>query len=140
MYMLGDLGLAARRAAAVSTRTKTPAPESAETPAAAIGPDEQQPVRRRRQAKSTMLGRGYEYMDLEDEGESVATVAASDRGSGTQGFAGTSTKADAGRAAGLTTLNDGAFGGGPRMPMVPGTWSGKPTPPPDPADGSASHT
>ena len=43
-------------------------------------------------------------------------------GAGPQGFAGTATKTGAGRAAGLTTLADDAFGGRPRMPMIPGTW------------------
>ncbi|MGO9155804.1 hypothetical protein [Mycobacterium sp.] len=41
---------------------------------------------------------------------------------GPQGFAGTATKTGAGRAAGLTTLADDAFGASPRMPMIPGTW------------------
>lgn len=67
-----------------------------------------------------MLGRGHEYMDLEDEGELVG--GASTTGAGPQGFSGTATKAGPGRVAGLTTLADDAFGGGPRMPMIPGTW------------------
>jgi PPE-repeat protein len=75
-----------------------------------------------------MLGRGYEYMDLEDDDDSagsepVGAVAASGTGTGTQGFAGTAAKSGAGQAAGLATLADDAFGGGPRMPMIPGTWS-----------------
>ena len=53
-------------------------------------------------------------------------VAASTTGAGPQGFAGTATKT--GRAAGLTTLADDAFGGGPRMPMIPGTWDTDPPP------------
>ncbi|TVS84844.1 PPE family protein, partial [Mycobacterium helveticum] len=43
-------------------------------------------------------------------------------GAGALGFSGTAHKDDALRAAGLTELAGGEFGGGPRMPMVPGTW------------------
>jgi PPE-repeat protein len=76
-----------------------------------------------------MLGRGYEYMDLEDlqnDAEPVGAVTASATGAGPQGFAGTATKTGARRAAGLTTLADDAFGSGPRMPMIPGTWGADP--------------
>ena len=61
----------------------------------------------------SVIGRGYEYMDMEP----------SDTGAGTPGFAGTAAKAEAGPAAGLITLADDGFGGRPRMPMMPGTWS-----------------
>ena len=47
---------------------------------------------------------------------------ASGAGAGTLGFAGTTRKGNAFRAAGLTELTDGEFGVGPRMPMMPGTW------------------
>jgi PPE-repeat protein len=82
-----------------------------------------------------MLGRGYEYMDLEDEDTSAGSerfaAAASVQGAGTQGFAGTAAKTGAGQAAGLTTLDDDALGGSPRMPMMPGTWGAESEPPPD---------
>ena len=65
-----------------------------------------------------MLGRGYEYMDLEPE----PTVVPSDRGAGPLGFSGTGAKETATAAAGLTTLADDEFGGGPHMPMMPSTW------------------
>ena len=65
-----------------------------------------------------MLGRGYEYMDLEPE----PTVSPSDRGGGTLGFPGTDTKETGTAAAGLATLADDEFGGGPKMPMMPGSW------------------
>ncbi|CNG90697.1 PPE family protein [Mycobacterium tuberculosis] len=67
--------------------------------------------------------------DAEDTGDLVGAVAASATGAGPQGFAGTATKAGAGRAAGLTTLPN-EFGSGPRMPMIPGTWDTE-TPPDD---------
>ena len=47
---------------------------------------------------------------------------ASDQGAGNLGFAGTAAKEAAVKAAGLTTLAGDEFGGGPRAPMLPGTW------------------
>jgi PPE-repeat protein len=52
----------------------------------------------------------------------VGSAVASEQGAGTLGFAGTTPKDAAGPAAGLITLPGEAFGGGPRMPMMPGTW------------------
>jgi PPE-repeat protein len=77
--------------------------------------------------------RGYEFMDLdpdskaepdrfEDPVTSASSAVASGQGAGTLGFAGTSRNDTATRAAGLITLADDDFGGGPRMPMVPCTW------------------
>jgi PPE-repeat protein len=51
-----------------------------------------------------------------------ASVLASDRGAGPLGFVGTVHKDTAAQAAGLATLSGNGFGGGPSMPMVPGTW------------------
>lgn len=51
-----------------------------------------------------------------------ASVLVSDRGAGSLGFAGTVQKDAAARAAGLATLSGNGFGGGPSMPMVPGSW------------------
>lgn len=120
MYMVGDLGLAARRAAGVSTRTKTAAaPGSAEIPTAASVPDEKQPSRRRRPEKNTMLGRGYEYMDLEPE----PAVTASDRDAGPLGFAGSAARAGADKPGGLATLTEDQFGGDSTVPMLPTTWN-----------------
>jgi hypothetical protein len=51
-----------------------------------------------------------------------AESAASDRGAGNLGFSGTAPKETVAEAAGLTTLAGDEFGGGPRMPMLPGTW------------------
>ena len=121
-YLVGDLSAVAGAAAAGKARRKAPEPDAAAAPAAAATPIEKDKTHRRRRARVQMLGRGHEYMDLEDEGELVGAVAASATGAGPQGFAGTATKTGAGRAAGLTTLADDAFGGGPRMPMIPGTW------------------
>jgi PPE-repeat protein len=130
-YLVGDLSAVAGAAAAGRARKRAPEAGGAEAPAVAPTPKEPAQTQRRRRARAQMLGRGYEYMDLEDleDGadsaarERVAAVAASVKGAGTQGFAGTAAKTGAGQATGLATLADDAFGGGPRMPMIPGTWS-----------------
>jgi PPE-repeat protein len=71
-------------------------------------------------------GHRYEYVDPEWEtddepGPEGAPTVASDQGAGTLGFAGTASRAAA-EAAGLATLAGDEFGGGPSVPMVPGTW------------------
>ncbi|MGH3560238.1 MAG: hypothetical protein ACRDTN_00085, partial [Mycobacterium sp.] len=54
--------------------------------------------------------------------EPVASTVGSDRGAEPLGFADTMRKGTAGQAAGLTTLTVDKFGGGPTIPMMPGTW------------------
>ncbi len=130
-YLVGNLNSAASRAAGTSAQKKAPEPDSAVAPAAAAAPKERAQTQRRRRTRVQMLGRGYEFMDLEDEGEGVGAVTASATGVGPQGFAGTATNTGAGRAAGLTTLADDAFGGGPRLPMIPGTWGADSPPLPE---------
>ncbi|MCV7102364.1 hypothetical protein H7I01_18720 [Mycobacterium palustre] len=76
-------------------------------------PEERAASQRRRRAKVTQLGRGYEYMDLGTE------PAPPDSGAGAPGFAGTAARDGAGTAAGLTTLAT-------RLPMMPGTWEADP--------------
>src|SRR6201999_3241606 len=112
-----------------SAKRKAPEPDSAAatTPAAAR---EQARARRRRRAKQH--GYGDQFMDMNVEvapdwnpphvEAPVASTTASDLGAGNLGFAGTAAKETAADAAGLTTLAGDEFGGGPRMPMVPGTW------------------
>jgi PPE-repeat protein len=50
-------------------------------------------------------------------GESAVSTTASDQGAGNLGFAGTVSKGSA-QAAGLATLSDDEFGGGPTMPIL----------------------
>jgi hypothetical protein len=52
-----------------------------------------------------------------------------------QGSAGTAAKTGAGQAAGLAKLGDDAFGGGSRMPMIPGTWNADSAKLPEPEAG-----
>ncbi|QUR69797.1 PPE family protein [Mycobacterium spongiae] len=89
------------------------------------------PARARARRRAALRDYGNEFMDM-DSGISVLpdygpqdTVAASDRGLGTLGFAGTHHD-NAVHASGLTTLSDDEFGGSPTVPMVPGTWDQDP--------------
>jgi PPE-repeat protein len=70
-------------------------------------------------------GYRYEFVDPEWETEHEpgpdTAPSASDHGAGALGFAGTAPK-QAGEAAGLATLAGDEFGGGPSVPMVPGSW------------------
>jgi PPE-repeat protein len=118
-YLVGALVAGAK--ASAGSKAHTPAPAAAGTPAAAPASAvrQKEPARRRRRAKAQMLGRGYEYMDLDDEFDEFASgsaedqqqqppTAASDRGAGPLGFAGAAPKATA-EAAGLTTLAGDGF-------------------------------
>jgi len=75
----------------------------------------------------------YEFLDLDsdsgaepdsfvDPGRLATAAVASDQGAGALGFAGTARREADIAAAGLTTLAGDGFGGGPSVPMVPGTW------------------
>jgi PPE-repeat protein len=118
LYMVGILSATARRAASQAAKAKEAQPaEGTENPAAAAAP-KKTPGGRRRRATVERLGRGHEYIDLDDE----PTVYPSTQGSGPLGFSGTATKVSAGAATGLATLADDDFGSSPRMPMMPSTW------------------
>jgi PPE-repeat protein len=111
--------------ASSKAKSKAPEPDAAEV-AAAVAAREAARARRRQRARQR--GYGDEYLDMNvdvdpDWGAPPGEEAvASDRGAGSQGFAGTARREAAARAAGLTTLAGDEFGGGPRMPMLPGTW------------------
>jgi hypothetical protein len=127
-YLVGGLSAEARAAAGVATRKRSPEPDSADAPAVAATPDDAGSPRRRRRSEVTAPGRGYEYMDLEP------APVASDLGGRITGFAGTAAKATGRAAAGLTTVPmpaGGTFGGGPGVPMIPGTWKADTPDPPD---------
>jgi PPE-repeat protein len=142
-YLVGGFPAAAKS----SSRSKTAAPSSdkatTSAPATAAATEEEARTRRRRRAKAKTLGRGYEYMDLDQDLDTwpgvspddppAASTGVSDQGSGPLGFAGATPKSDTEQAAGLTTLGDAdeAYGGGPRLPMMPGTWGEDPDSPDD---------
>jgi PPE-repeat protein len=118
LYMVGILSATARRAASHTDRAKEAQPaDSTEDPAVAPAP-KKTPSGRRRALTAERRGRGHEYMDLDEP-----TVTPSTQGAGPLGFSGTATKASTGAATGLATLADDNYGSGPRMPMMPSTWS-----------------
>jgi hypothetical protein len=82
------------------------------------------PHRSRRRRRAGVRGYAHEFMEMNinvDPECSPAAATASHRGAGPLGFAGTVRKR-AVAATGLVTLEDDDFGGGPAMPMVPGSW------------------
>ncbi len=113
----------------VRTKSKANAPIyniGAGAPATLLTPPE---ARARRHLRSVIdRGYRYEFLDADDEsgadpaGPVPQRYAASDRGAAPLGFVGTVHKGTAGKAAGLSRLAGDEFGGGPRIPMVPGTW------------------
>ena len=127
-YVVGPpVGMAARMSTSASSSAKRKAPEP-DAAAAAVAAAAREATRAKRRQRARMRGHADEYMDMNVEvdpdwgtpagGESVA----SDQGAGNLGFAGTARKETAAPAAGLTTLAGDQFGGGPTMPMMPGTW------------------
>lgn len=103
-----------------TSRGASKAPEAAAAVAAAAAPGRS---RRRRRAKQQ--GHADEFADMNidvDPDWATTSTVASDRGAGNLGFAGTVSKGSD-KASGLATLSGDDFGGGPSMPMLPGTWS-----------------
>lgn len=112
-------GLSASTGAAA--KNKAPQPDSA---AAATSGAARAAARARHRRAARQRGHGDEYLDMdvgvEPDWQQPATTA-SDHGAGTLGFVGTAPTGSA-TAAGLTALAGDEFGGGPSLPMVPGTW------------------
>jgi PPE-repeat protein len=109
-------------------RAKAPA---ATIPAAGALAPSRTGARARRRRRAAMREYGDEFLDLDsgigvapDDGEpeQLVSAVASGNGAGALGFAGTAHKDTAVGAAGLTRLAGDDFSGGPRVPMVPGTW------------------
>ncbi len=101
--------------------------------AGAVAPSRAE-ARARRRRRAAMREYGDEFLDM-DSGIDVApghvpdelvSAAASGNGAGSLGFAGTAHQDSAAGAAGLAKLAGDDFGGGPRVPMVPGTWDHEP--------------
>jgi PPE-repeat protein len=109
---------------------RAPQPDSAAAAAAAAASArEQRRARRRRGAAMREHQRGYRYEFVDSDAatgpnplvEQEPSAAASARGAGTLGFTGTASKGSA-HAAGLTALAGDEYGGGPTLPMLPGSW------------------
>jgi PPE-repeat protein len=125
-------------------RDESKAPASSIPVAAAVAAVSRGKTRTRRRRRSEMHDHADEFADLnvevdpdwstQAEREPAASMAASDRGAGPLGFAGTVGKDTVAAAAGLATLSSNGFGNGPTMPMVPGTWG------PEPTEGEGDHS
>ncbi|BBX75293.1 putative PPE family protein PPE3 [Mycobacterium shinjukuense] len=117
--------------ASASAQRKASEPDSA---ALAAGSAARERARRRRRQRAIQRGYGDEFMDMNVEvdpdwgapPDAAPVVRASQRGAATLGFAGTVGKEALAEAGGLTTLASDEFGGGPTVPMVPGSWDPEP--------------
>jgi PPE-repeat protein len=133
------IGFGSGMSASASSSAKRKAPEP-DTAAAAAAAAAREAARARRRQRAKQRDFGDEFMDMNIDVDpdwgapSGAESVASDRGAGNLGFAGAAPKEAVTEAAGLTTLADDEFGGGPRMPMLPGTWD------PDGPDESGRHS
>ncbi len=147
-YLVGGFPAADKLRSSSRAKAQTPAPDKAAVPSVTATATREKPRARRRQRVTVkQLGRGYEYMDLDDslgpdEGatgdQHVTSTAASDQGAGTLGSAGTTRSTAAAEPAGLTSLAGDSFGESPTMPMLPGTWGSDPRARTDPGDGDTT--
>jgi PPE-repeat protein len=125
-----------------TSRGASKSPVAAAAVAAAATRDR---TRRRRRHHAKQRAYGDEFMDMNvgvdpvwaapGGGAPVGSTAASDRGAGPLGFAGTASSRGSEQAAGLATLHGDDFGAGPAVPMVPGTWGAGPEGHVDPGKG-----
>lgn len=112
--------------AGASAQRKAPEPDNAAAAAAAAAACQEARARRRRRA--TVADHADEYADMNVDVDPDWGAPPSDRpltsgnGAAALGFAGTVRTGAVERAAGLATLGGDGFGGGPRMPMMPGSW------------------
>jgi PPE-repeat protein len=102
-----------------TSRGASKAPEMAAAAAAATA---KSPTRRRRRARQRDQADEFADMNVDVDPEWSVPTESSDRGAGALGFAGTVSKSSE-QASGLATLTDDGLGNGPRMPMLPNTWS-----------------
>src|SRR6202000_840989 len=115
-------GMASRAGAGETRKAAEPFAAAA---AAAVGSREQ--LRSRRRRRVVMRGYAHECMEMninvdpDRSGLHTGSTATSAHGAGPFGFTGTVRKR-ALAATGLATLADDDFGGGPVLPMVPGSW------------------
>jgi len=130
-YLVGGPTIGASVGLGTGAQRKAPEPDiAAAAAAAAASAQGKTKARRRRRTAMNDDHRGYRYEFLHsdtpdriaDPEKLVSATAESGRGAGHAGFAGTVRKAAVAEAAGLTSLADGEFGGGPKQPMLPGTW------------------
>ncbi|BBX75287.1 PPE family protein [Mycobacterium shinjukuense] len=95
---------------------------AATIPAAGAAAASRAATRAKRRRRAELRDYGDEFLEMDSSVDPDYGAQASDHGAGTLGFAGTMRTVTVLQAAGLTALAGDEFGGGPRMPMVPGTW------------------
>jgi PPE-repeat protein len=126
-YMVGPpaIGFGSGMGAGASASAKRKAPEP-DTAAAAAAAAAREAARSRRRRRAKQRDHGDEFLDMnvdvDPDWDAPPPTTASSRDGGALGFAGTAPRESVAAAAGLTTLAGGEFGGGPRAPMLPGTW------------------
>jgi PPE-repeat protein len=131
-YLVAGPGIGTGSGLSSSAQRKAQEPDSAAAAAAAAAVA-RTAARARRRRRAGLRGHGDEFMEMNVEvdpdwggppGEvPVVSTVASDQGAGPVGFAGTAYKEAESSAAGLTKLAGDEFGGGPSLPMLPGTWN-----------------
>jgi PPE-repeat protein len=138
-YLMGPphIGFGSGMSSSASARAKKKAPAPDSAAAAAKSPAAIRRQARARQRKRTAQRHyGDEYMDMDvteqiefdpefdalSDDELSPSAAASNHGAGRLGLPGTVREDTATEATGFTNLPSDQFGGGPTMPMVPGTW------------------
>ncbi|MGE2816783.1 PPE family protein [Mycobacterium heidelbergense] len=126
-YVVGPprigLGTGIGASASSGAKKKASEPDAAALAAASAA---REAARARRRQRSRQRGYGDEFMDMnidvDPDWDASPPTEASERGAGNLGFAGTAPKRSVAEAAGLTTLAGDEFDGGPKMPMLPGSW------------------
>src|SRR5271156_3577946 len=126
-YAVGPpgIGVGAGMSSSAGAGDKKKAAEPGITAAAAAGAAREQ-QRSRRRRRSGLRGYAHEFMEMNvkvDPAWGTPLTVASDHGAGALGFAGTVRREPVAAALGLTTLAGDEFGGGPAVPMLPGTWN-----------------
>jgi PPE-repeat protein len=123
-YMVGGIGPDGGPGPTLIDRKGAKAPGRYIPAAAALGAVSRGKSRLRRRRRAEMRDYADEYADMNfDVDPDWGSTEASNQGAGPLGFAGTVHKDIVAEAVGLATLSGNGFGGGPTMPMVPGTWS-----------------
>ncbi|MFV8318192.1 PPE family protein [Mycobacterium sp. 23] len=125
-YLIGGgpgIGFGSGMSASAAASRKASEPDLA---AAAAAAEAREQARARRRRRAAIRDHGDEFADMnvgvDPDWAAPPGSSASEAGAGRFGFAGTVRRESAGDAAGLTTLTDDDFGGGPKAPMLPSTW------------------
>lgn len=108
----------------VGGRTAAKAP-AATIPAAGAAAVSSAAARAKRRRRAPLHDHSDEFLDMDSAVDPIWNgddAQASERGAGTFGYAGTIPRQTVQQAAGLTALAGDEFGGGPKVPMMPGTW------------------